>query len=69
MAYAINPITGRQVRGFGAMDAAKRREIARKGGSGVPADKRSFYVNRELATTAGMIGGLGNAARFPRNPR
>ncbi|MBV8566334.1 MAG: stress-induced protein, partial [Methylobacteriaceae bacterium] len=29
-------------RGFASMDAAKQREIARKGGESVPDEKRSF---------------------------
>lgn len=44
-------------RGFAAMDPDKRREIARKGGSMVPADKRSFSQNRDLAAAAGRTGG------------
>lgn len=46
---------GRQ--GFASMDPERRREIARKGGSSVPADKRSFSQNRDLAARAGPIGG------------
>lgn len=44
-------------RGFAAMDPEKRREIAQKGGSSVPKDKRSFSRNRELAAQAGRKGG------------
>ncbi|HQT53584.1 MAG TPA: general stress protein [Phenylobacterium sp.] len=44
-------------RGFAAMSPEKRREIAIKGGSSVPAEKRSFSVNRDLATNAGRKGG------------
>lgn len=44
-------------RGFASMDPDKRREIARKGGASVPADKRSFSRDRELAQIAGAIGG------------
>lgn len=50
-------------RGFAAMDPDKRREIARKGGASVPADKRSFSTNKALAETAGRKGGL--AGREP----
>lgn len=39
------------------MDPAKQREIARKGGLSVPAEKRSFSQNRELAVAAGAKGG------------
>lgn len=44
-------------RGFAAMTPEKRREIARKGGASVPASKRSFYKNRDLAAQAGADGG------------
>lgn len=39
------------------MDPEARREIARKGGRSVPKEKRSFAVNRELASEAGRKGG------------
>jgi general stress protein YciG len=44
-------------RGFAAMDPEKQREIARKGGRSVPADKRSFSTSPELAANAGRKGG------------
>jgi general stress protein YciG len=44
-------------RGFASMDAAKQREIARKGGRSVPAEKRSFSRSPELAAAAGRKGG------------
>ena len=51
--------TGRRtsLRGFASMDAAKQREIARKGGRSVPAEKRSFSRSPELAAEAGRKGG------------
>jgi uncharacterized protein len=48
---------GTSNRGFAAMDRAKQREIARKGGESVPAEKRSFSQNRTLAAEAGRKGG------------
>lgn len=48
---------GTSNRGFAAMDAEKQRAIARKGGESVPAEKRSFFQNRELAAKAGRKGG------------
>ncbi|WP_035714831.1 general stress protein [Azorhizobium doebereinerae] len=48
---------GASNRGFAAMDAEKQRAIARKGGESVPAEKRSFSQNRELASAAGRKGG------------
>ena len=44
-------------RGFAAMSPELRQELARKGGAAVPADKRSFSQNRDLATRAGAKGG------------
>lgn len=44
-------------RGFGAMSPERRREIARKGGAAVPASKRSFALNSDLAASAGRTGG------------
>ncbi len=44
-------------RGFAAMNPARRLEIARKGGASVPADKRSFAKDRDLAAAAGSKGG------------
>ena len=49
-------------RGFAAMTPERRREIARKGGSSVPAAKRSFSANRDLAEAAGRKGGLARAS-------
>ena len=53
----VNPATGRQIRGFAAMDPDRRRQIARKGGAAVPAAKRSFAKDRGLAASAGAKGG------------
>ena len=39
------------------MNAERQREIASKGGRSVPADKRSFSQDRELASNAGRKGG------------
>jgi len=53
-------------RGFASMSPEKRREIASKGGKSVPAEKRSFSQNRELAAEAvrkrGLTSGNGQAA-------
>ena len=45
-------------RGFAAMDRGRQRDIASKGGSSVPVDKRSFSRDHELAVRAGRKGGL-----------
>ncbi len=44
-------------RGFAAMTTEKRRAIASQGGKSVPAEKRSYSRNRELAAAAGRKGG------------
>ncbi len=44
-------------RGFAAMSPEKRAAIAKLGGAGVPADKRSFSRDNKLARRAGAIGG------------
>jgi general stress protein YciG len=43
--------------GFASMDVEKQRAIASKGGSAVPAEKRPFARNHELAAAAGRKGG------------
>jgi general stress protein YciG len=48
---------GTSNRGFASMDAERQREIASKGGRSVPAEKRSFSQDRELASEAGRKGG------------
>ena len=55
----MSPDSGRPRahRGFAAMSPEKRREIARKGGASVPDHKRSFAKDRDLAATAGRLGG------------
>lgn len=47
----------RHLRGFASMDPDRQREIARKGGASVPASKRSFSQDRQLAADAGRKGG------------
>ena len=44
-------------RGFASVDPEKQREIARRGGRAVPAEKRSFSQNPDLAAAAGRKGG------------
>lgn len=56
-----------QHRGFAAMDPELRREIARKGGASVPAQKRSYSKDRDLAAEAGRKGGA--ASRGGGRPR
>ena len=56
----------KQRRGFAAMHPDKQRDIARLGGSSVPAEKRSFSQNRDLASTAGRRGGEASSGGRPR---
>lgn len=49
--------TTKSRRGFACMTPERRREIARKGGASVPADKRSFSTQAGLAARAGRVGG------------
>lgn len=44
-------------RGFASLSPERRAEIARLGGAAVPAEKRSFAQNRDLACSAGAKGG------------
>ncbi|HEY4253304.1 MAG TPA: KGG domain-containing protein [Roseomonas sp.] len=55
-------------RGFAAMDAAQRRDLAAKGGRSVPPEKRSFSQDPALAAKAGRKGG-GHAHAGPRPGR
>jgi general stress protein YciG len=54
-------------RGFASMDGDRQREIASKGGKSVPAEKRSFSQDRELASEAGRKGG--QASGTTRGPQ
>lgn len=47
----------KSTRGFASMDPEKQRAIARKGGTSVPKEKRSFSRNKSLAAEAGRKGG------------
>lgn len=47
----------KQKRGFAAMDPAKQRAIAAKGGASIPPGKRSFSRDPGLASSAGRKGG------------
>ena len=54
-------------RGFASMSEHRQREIASKGGRSVPADKRAFAQNRDLAAEAGRKGGqISGSHRTPQ---
>lgn len=44
-------------RGFALLSPERRRDISARGGASVPAEKRSFSKNRDLAASAGRAGG------------
>lgn len=44
-------------RGFAGMSQARRVEVAKKGGSSVSAENRTFSKDRDLAARAGHLGG------------
>ncbi|MDO8913991.1 MAG: stress-induced protein [Phenylobacterium sp.] len=46
------------------MSPERRRTIAIKGGASVPAEKRSFSINRDLAKDAGRKGGSAEANKY-----
>lgn len=48
------------------MAPEKRRAISIKGGSSVPAEKRTFSKNRALAKDAGRKGGVAETKASPR---
>lgn len=67
MPFKINPTNGKALRGFAALSPERRQEVARLGGHSVPAHKRSFAKDHDLASSAGRKGG---AASFgPRAPK
>jgi len=57
MSDTDNGVPRKSTRGFASMDPEKQRAIARKGGTSVPKEKRSFSRNKTLAATAGRKGG------------
>lgn len=59
------PTKPKSRRGFASMDPERQRAIARKGGASVPAGKRSFSQDRDLAIEAGRRGGQAVKRREP----
>ena len=55
--YRTDPVTGKTLRGFSAMDPAKRAVIAASGGAAGAPENRSFHRDRGLAVSAGRKGG------------
>lgn len=56
-------------RGFASMDPQKQQDIASKGGQSVPAEKRSFAQDPELASEAGRTGGQQSGGNFANDPQ
>lgn len=50
--------TPKKLRGFAAMTPERRREVATRGGKSIPAEKRAFSVDRDLARAAGRKSGF-----------
>lgn len=59
---------GKKRRGFAAMDPELHRELARRGGRAIPAEKRSFSRDRDLAKEAGRKGGVASHKPEPLPP-
>ena len=57
MADEMEQTPRKSTRGFASMDKEKQRAIARKGGTSVPKEKRSFSRDKSLAAEAGRKGG------------
>lgn len=56
----------KQKRGFASMTPEKVRAIARFGGQSVPAHRRGYALDKELAIAAGKKGGAASAAARKR---
>ncbi len=54
----VIPLRKRSRKGFASMSAEQRLEISRMGGHAVPAEKRAFSQDRDLAVRAGAVGGV-----------
>jgi general stress protein YciG len=57
------PHQGSGKQGFASMNRERQRKIASMGGSSVPADKRPFAQNHQLAAEAGRKGGMASGGR------
>ncbi|MDP1598972.1 general stress protein [Phenylobacterium sp.] len=55
----------KKLRGFAKLSPERRREIAAKGGKSVEPQERAFSKNRELAASAGRVGGSVSPRRPP----
>lgn len=61
-------MTEKAKRGFAVMSKEQRVAIARKGGASVPAHKRSYSQDRDLAAAAGRKGGEASHGGGRRSP-
>jgi hypothetical protein len=48
-------------RGFACMSPDRRSEISRMGGKAVPADKRTYSIDKSKASESGVKGGIAKA--------
>lgn len=45
------------MRGFALLSPERRAEISRKGGQSVPAEKRTYSIDKSKASESGKVGG------------
>ena len=59
-------MTEKKPRGFALLSPERRKELARKGGKAVPAEKR-YYADKAKASAAGFKGGKSPRRRKVRD--
>ena len=59
-------MTEKKLRGFALLSPERRKELARKGGKAVPAEKR-YYADKANASAAGVKGGKSPRRRRVRD--
>ena len=59
-------MTEKKPRGFALLSPERRKELARKGGKAVPAEKR-YYADKANASAAGVKGGKSPRRRKVRD--
>jgi len=51
----------KKMKGFACLSPARRAEISSMGGKAVPADKRTYSIDKSKASESGVKGGLAKA--------
>jgi general stress protein YciG len=54
-------MTTKAIRGFALLTPERRAEISRKGGMSVPAEKRTYSIDKSKASESGIKGGQNRA--------